>query len=115
MRHQIINYELTKELRKLILENPDLPIVVFAGDEVNTGDYRYLTATDISAAVGEICDHPFPRGENIYTDREELSDDLYEYYVNSFDGTEREFNEYIEKKVAEYDPYWRKAIIIFVD
>ena len=115
MRHQIINYELTQELRKLIQENPDLPIVVFVGDEVNTGDYRYMTATSVTAVVGEICDHPFPRGENIYTDRQELADDLYEYYVNSFDGTEREFDEYIDKKVMTYEPYWVKAIIVSVD
>lgn len=33
------------ELKQLIAENPDLPIVVFAGDDTNTGDYTYCRET----------------------------------------------------------------------
>ena len=29
----------TTELRKLIIENPDLPLIVFAGEESWSGDY----------------------------------------------------------------------------
>lgn len=34
----------TGELRKMILDNPDLPLVIFAGEESYTGDYSYNLA-----------------------------------------------------------------------
>lgn len=37
----MINAELlhsTNELRKIIIDNPDLPLLVFAGEDANIGD-----------------------------------------------------------------------------
>lgn len=31
----------TDELRQLILENPELPLLVFAGEDCNSGDYSF--------------------------------------------------------------------------
>ena len=36
----------TDELRKLILENPELPLLVFAGEDCNSGDYKIGRAHD---------------------------------------------------------------------
>ena len=33
----------TDELRQLILENPELPLLVFAGEDCNSGDYSYMS------------------------------------------------------------------------
>lgn len=29
-------------LRRLLAENPKLPVIVYAGENANTGDYQYL-------------------------------------------------------------------------
>ena len=44
------SYTLTKEsdeLKKLILENPDLPIVVLAGEDASCGDHYWMFCSDI--------------------------------------------------------------------
>lgn len=33
------------ELRQLIRENPTLPLIVFAGEEANSGDYSYMSCS----------------------------------------------------------------------
>lgn len=40
------------ELRQLIRENPTLPLIVFAGDEANSGDYSYMSCSYIKAYKG---------------------------------------------------------------
>ena len=66
MKNQIIDYSLTNELKQLIIDNPNLPLVFLCGDEVNDGDYRYAFATNVTASVGEILDGPFNELQEIY-------------------------------------------------
>lgn len=40
------------ELRQLIHENPTLPLLVFAGEDANTGDYSYMSCSYIKAYKG---------------------------------------------------------------
>lgn len=44
------------ELRQLIRENPTLPLLVFAGENANTGDYSYMSCSYIKAYRGEFLD-----------------------------------------------------------
>lgn len=44
------------ELKQLIVENPDLPILVFAGDYANNGDYPYMSCSHVSVEKGEFLD-----------------------------------------------------------
>lgn len=44
------------ELRKLILENPDLPIVVLAGEGVSDGDHAWTFCGSISFGIEDILD-----------------------------------------------------------
>ena len=44
------------ELKQLIVENPALPILVFAGDNANNGDYSYMSCSYVSAKKGEFLD-----------------------------------------------------------
>lgn len=44
------------ELRQLIRENPTLPLIVFAGEEANSGDYSYMSCSYVKAYKGEYLD-----------------------------------------------------------
>ena len=105
----------TGELRKLILENPDLPIVVLAGEEANGGDYCWMFCSDISFCIDEIldCDY-YDYGDAIFTDRdrleEKIENDLYDEY---YDKSDEEYEKAIKDKLAKLEPYWKKVIAIY--
>ena len=91
------NYSLTQksdELKKLILENPDLPIVVLAGEEANNGWSYWMYCSSISFHIEEMldCDY-YDYDDAVITDRdrlkEKIEDDLWD--------------EYHEKSDEEYD------------
>lgn len=112
------NYTLTEksdELKNLILENPDLPIVVLAGEEANGGDHCWVFCSSISFGIDEIldCDY-YDYDDTVFTDRnrleEKIEDDLYEEYNNK---TDEEYNEAIKCELAKYEPYWKKVIAIY--
>ena len=69
-------YSLTKtteELKKLILENPDLPIAVLAGEDANIGDEYWMFCSRISFSIGEILDYDYyDYGGTVFTEREML-------------------------------------------
>lgn len=100
----------TTELRKLILENPDLPLLIFAGEDAWQGEWCYNQVDASSGRVEEL---------TLYGDRwmdrddyeEELADDLCdeEEYKNLSD---EEFFKIIEQKVAETE--FCRAIVIYV-
>lgn len=100
----------TTELRKLILENPDLPLLIFAGEDAWQGDWSYNQVDASSGRVEEL---------TLYGDRwmdrddyeEELTDDLCdeEEYNNLSD---EEFFKMIEQKVSETE--FCRAIVIYV-
>ena len=104
----------TDELKKLIIENPDLPLLVFASDECNNGDYSYMSC-DCYAVIGEVLDCMQEiNDERIYEDRDEFREDLEYIYEDQFDGSDEEFDKLIDSKMEEYEPYWKKCIILYV-
>lgn len=105
-----------KELRKMIVENPDLPLVVFVGENTYNDDFMYTSCTDVTAEIDEIldCDHPFDE-EFIYGDRNNFKEHLISYYEDKHVGTVEEFDEFIKKELEEYEPFWKKAIVVYVD
>jgi hypothetical protein len=107
----------TDELKKLILENPDMPIVVLAGEDANDGYYSWMFCSSISFHIEEILDYDFydyDYDDAIITDRdrlEELIEDiLYDEYC---DKTEEEYEAAIKNEVEKYEPYWKKVIAIY--
>ena len=44
----------TEKLRKIILENPDLPLVIFVGEEGWSGEYSYNLAEVSNIHIGEL-------------------------------------------------------------
>lgn len=105
----------TDELRKLILENPDLPIVVLAGEEANGGDHCWMFCGNISFHIDEILDCDFyDYDDTVFCDRdrfeEYIEDLLYDDYC---DKSDEEYEKAIKDKVAELEPYWKKVIAIY--
>lgn len=95
------------ELKKLILENPDLPLLVFCGEEAWTGDYAYSQVDVHGIAVRELTLYSeMWMEEDEY--RETLENDLsYDYE----DMTDSEYNMMIDKIVE--GTAFIKAIVIY--
>lgn len=106
----------TAELRKLIIENPDLPLIVFAGDSANTGYYSSVACSDVRVYIGEILDCENDVCDHLCDDRIEfeeiLSDKLAEEHPELSDD---EFGKMLKKRLVEFEPYWEKCIILYVD
>lgn len=113
------------ELKQLIVENPDLPILVFAGCNANNGDYYYMSdsyymsCSHVSAKKGEFLDCGQQINERrCYTDRDDFADDIAsildgkEQYL---DLSEDEFDTLVEQTVNEYDDFWKPCILLLVD
>lgn len=106
-------------LRKLLLEHPDLPLLVLATDDANSGDYCTMSCGSIYAEIGEFLDcRQEVNDERCYTDREDFFDAVYnnldlDTYEHS-DLSKDELEAMTEKEVAEYDPYWKPCIILTV-
>ena len=107
------------ELKQLIAENPDLPIVVFAGDDANTGDYTYMSCNYVSATKGGFLDCDQQIDEcRCYTDRDDFEDDVYtvlEGEERYDDLSDEEFDSVVKQKITEYDAFWKPCIILYVD
>lgn len=103
------------ELKKLILENPDLPIVVLVGEDANCGGHHYMFCSSISFHIDEILDCDFcDYDDTVFCDRDRLEeyigDMLYDEYC---DKSDEEYEEAIKNKLAELEPYWTKVIAIY--
>lgn len=110
----------TSELKKLIIENPDLPLVVLCNYELCADDsYSWWYAPSVKFEIGYIlnCEAEI-NPDHIYTDESELEDDLVNYledeeqYKNLSDT---EFDKVVKEKLKEYEPYWKKVIAIYAD
>ena len=105
-----VSLEDTTELRKLIIENPDLPLLIFCGPETNSGEFPYESNKDIACDIQELTlykDWWIPKDEY----EEQLCDDLCdeEEYKNM---TDDEYDAMIDQKVNETE--FVKAIVIYV-
>lgn len=98
----------TLELRKLIMDNPTLPLLFFCGEECYRGEYPYEQAFVTSVSIQDLTLY-----NNYWLDEddyaEELSDDLcdepeYEHL------SDKEYFEMINRKVKETE--FIKAIVV---
>lgn len=100
----------TTVLRNLIVENPELPVLIFCGEEAWSGEYGY---TQADASSGEI------KNLTLYGDmwldkddyRDQLSDDLCDEEEYQ-DLSDEEYEKMIKQKVVETE--FVKAIVIYV-
>ncbi len=104
-----------EQLRKLLIEHPDLPLIVFAKDSANSGDYYAMSCTDISAEVGEFLDCQQQYNDcYCFTDRDEFRDEIAETVYLDQEITDEQLERETERIFAEYEPYWKPCIILTV-
>ena len=110
----------TDELKKLIAEHPDYPIVVVVGGEVVADyDYGWWYAPYLSFSIGEILDcEQDVNDEKVYVDRDDFEEDLADILGDSGDydeTTDEEFDKIVQEELKKYEPYWKKVIEIRAD
>lgn len=110
----------TDELKQLIAEHPDYPIVVMVGSEVVADcDYGWWYAPCLNFSIGEILDcEQDVNDEKVYVDRDDFEEDLAAILGDSgeFDETtDEEFDAIVKAELAKYEPYWKKVIQIRAD
>ena len=100
----------TTELRNLILENPDLPLLVFCGEESWHDEWSYESAEVKSVNIQDLTLY-----DNIWMDeddyKEKLSDDLCD--EEEYKGlSDEDYDKMLDEKVKEAE--FVKAIVIYV-
>ena len=105
------------ELKKLIRENPDLPIVVMVDSEVCADDsFRWWFAPDIRFEVGDFLDcEQDVDDERVFDDKDDFEECLADRLGDGGDYDEtsdEEFDRIVAEKLKEYEPYWKKVIYI---
>ena len=105
-----------KELKQLIIENPDLPLIFFATYEANRGEYSSEFA-DARAHKGIVLNCMGIQEDHIYTDEDDLESDISDmlFDEHGHDWSDEEYEAAVAEKMKEYEPYWVNAIIITVD
>lgn len=115
-------FQKTAHLLELARENPELPLLVMAGEDANIGDYCMMTCSSVSCYVGRVLDYEY--GERIFTDeddfRDQFEDDNWDDWLAANSNVpeedrDREYQEYISEKIKAYDKYWKDCIILEVD
>lgn len=106
-----VSLEDTTELRKLIIENPDLPLLFFVGDDAYIDDgYQYSMAYASNAEIQELTLY-----SDVWLDKEDyaekLADDLCDEEEYK-DMTDEEYNKIIDDMVEKTE--FVKAIVIYV-
>lgn len=107
------------ELKRLVLEHQELPILVLAGDNANTGDYGFMSCSRVRAQEGEFLDCKQKIDAcKCYTDRDDFEDDVADFLAGEEqyrDLPDDEFNALVEQTVNEYDDFWKPCILLLVD
>ena len=105
-----------EELRQLIIDNPGLPLLIFAGEDANSGDWCYMSCSYVRAYVGEFLDCSQTVNDcKCYCDRDDFEEDIQDVMCDDFEGTDEEFEQAVKDRMAEYDPYWKPCIIVNVN
>lgn len=108
------------ELRKMIAENPELPIVVMASYEATTDEYYWTYCSAVHCEVGDVLDCECPWVEGlVYSDHIDFEEALADYLSETVEGadkmTDEEFDLILNEQKEIYSQYWHKAIIIKAD
>lgn len=106
----------TDELRKLIMKNPNLPIVVIVDPEVCGDDCMWWYAPNIRFDIGEAlnCEQDVNE-DKVFTDRIDFEETLADIMADDpqYENlSDEDFDAALEEKIKEYEPYWIKVIRI---
>lgn len=105
----------TEGLRKLILENPDLPICVLVNSEVVLDDsYTSWCAPEVRYYLGQVLDCTGVDENKIYDDPDDLRDDFIDMFYSEYeDKTDDEIFAMADEKMKEFEGHWVKCIQIY--
>lgn len=106
-----------RELRMLIENNPDLPIVVLTDAEAASDEWAWTYCSNVQCRVGVILDVSTPYdGEDghIFCDEDDFENAVFEYWENAEpDYSGLTFDEKVAAEIEKYRPHWRKVIAIY--
>lgn len=110
----------TDELKQLIAEHPDYPIVVLCGTEVVGDDsHGFWYAPSLRFELAEILDcEQDINDETVYVDRDEFEEDLRDKlcWKEEYERLpEDAFDKVVKEKLKEFEPYWKPIIAIKAD
>jgi len=102
-----------EQVRKLLAEHPELPILFRVCTEELCGEWRYEFMSSAYAEIGEVLDcYQDVDEELIFIDREEFEDRIRDSLPYGL--TDDEVEAETAAKLAEYEPYWKKCILVTV-
>ena len=104
----------SQELRTILNNNPNLPLLVFAGEEANSGDYNYwMSCSELSVEVGECL--VTDEYEHIFTDRRDFEDYLLDNIDYALHTDDERLIQIVQATLEIYEPLWQKCIILHID
>lgn len=107
-----------EELKRLIAENPDLPLMFFAEDTGNDTTYNYISCSSVTAHIGEVLDCPnILNNEVIFDEKGYFEEELQEMLcgIDEYrDLSDEEFDEVFKKEKSKYNDKWKDCIIVYV-
>ena len=99
----------TTILRELILENPELPVLIFCGEEAWDGDHTYSQADVTHGEIEELTLY-----RDVWLSKDDYADKLHDdlSIVEEYENmTDEEYDKMIDKKVEETE--FIKAIVLW--
>lgn len=105
------------DLRRLIAENPTLPIVVLA-DEESAGDWSAWTyCSSVRCELAKLLDVRTPYdddGECIFTDETDFKEAVEDFWCDAEpDYSGMTLDEKIQSEIEKYKHEWRDVIAIY--
>lgn len=101
----------TSILRNLILENPELPVLIFCGEEAYCPDYSYTMAYSSKGEIEELSLYNDEQWLNYDDYREELTESLSDN-VEHENLSDEEYEKMIDMKMKKIE--FVKAIVLWV-
>lgn len=108
----------TTELKELIAEHPDYPIIVLAGQDAVCDEYDYTFCQSVSFEIGQILDCYTPYdGEYVFRTEDDLREAIENALCDdeSYNLPDDKFEQLIDEKVKEFEPFWKDVIFIFAN
>lgn len=103
------NINKSKELLKLVAENPELPIVPLVDYEVIGDSYGYWMGSFGRSEVGEYALFD----DRYFTDREELEERYADYVADDYpEMSDEDFFAMVKEKTKDW---WIKAILVYIE
>lgn len=109
----------TNSIKKLIMDNPDLPVILLTNSEVVADDYGSWFGQDMIAYKTKVLvaeDEQTEGGERIIDDPGDLEEYLeraLEYDDDYEELTDEEADKRLKEWIKELEPYWTECICIY--